>query len=227
MHGYSVLNKKGQSMNKILENKLFNYAIWLSIFTIIFNLLEGLVSIYFGYKDETLTLFGFGIDSFIEMISAIGIYIMVKRILANPKSHRHKFEITSLQITGAGFYLLCAGLLISVVFNLINGSTPKTTIAGVIISLISITFMILLIYGKLYLGKKLDSAPMIADARCAKVCVYMSIVLLIASLIYALTGFKYMDSIGTLGIIYFSYMEGKEAFEKAKGINNCHCDTKI
>ena len=206
-------------MNKDQEDKLYKSAILLSIFTIIFNLFEGLVSVYFGYKDETLTLFGFGADSFIEMISAAGIYVMVKRIMRNPQSQRNKFETTSLQITGMSFYLLSAGLLFSVVVNLYNGNKPRTAIAGVIIALISIAAMVSLIYGKQYIGKKLNSVPILADANCTRVCVYMSLVLLISSLIYEMTGFGYIDSIGTIGIIYLSVKEGKEAFEKAKGID--------
>ena len=204
-------------MNKDQEDKLYKTAILLSIFTIIFNLFEGLASVYFGYRDETLTLFGFGADSFIEMISAAGIYVMVKRIMTNPQSDRNKFETTSLQITGMSFYLLSAGLLFSVVVNLYNGNKPRTAIAGVIIALISIAAMVSLIYGKQYIGKKLNSVPIIADANCTRVCVYMSLVLLISSLIYEMTGFGYIDSIGTIGIIYLSVKEGKEAFEKAKG----------
>jgi divalent metal cation (Fe/Co/Zn/Cd) transporter len=210
-------------MNKEQEDKLYKSAILLSILTIIFNLFEGLASVYFGYKDETLTLFGFGADSFIEMISAAGIYVMVKRIMCNPQSHRNKFETTSLQITGMSFYLLSAGLLFSVVVNLYNRNKPRTAIAGVIIALISIAAMVSLIYGKQYIGKKLNSVPILADANCTRVCVYMSLVLLISSLIYEMTGFGYMDSIGTIGIIYLSVKEGKEAFEKAKGIDTCNC----
>jgi divalent metal cation (Fe/Co/Zn/Cd) transporter len=209
-------------MNKDQEDKLYKSAILLSIFTIIFNLFEGLASVYFGYKDETLTLFGFGADSFIEMISAAGIYVMVKRIMCNPQSHQNKFETTSLQITGMSFYLLSIGLLFSILINLYNGNKPRTAIAGVIIALISIAAMVSLIYGKQYIGKKLNSAPIIADANCTRVCVYMSLVLLISSLIYEMTGFGYMDSIGTIGIIYLSVKEGKEAFEKAKGIDTCN-----
>jgi len=55
------------------------------------------------------------------------------------------------------------------------------------------------------------------------VCIYMSVVLLAASLIYQLTGFGLVDSIGALGLIYFSINEGKEAFEKAAGLEDC-CD---
>ena len=51
--------------------KLYKEAYWLSLFTIIYNIIEGLVSINMGYKDETLVLFGFGVDSFIEVLSGI------------------------------------------------------------------------------------------------------------------------------------------------------------
>jgi hypothetical protein len=49
-------------MNKDQEYKLYKSAILLSVFTIIFNMIEGLVSVYFGYNNDILTLFGFGND---------------------------------------------------------------------------------------------------------------------------------------------------------------------
>ena len=69
--------------------------------------------------------------------------------------------------------------------------------------------------------EKIGSDPIIADSNCTKVCVYMSVVLLLSSLIYELTGFAYADVIGTAGLIYFSLSEGKEAFEKAEGKECC------
>jgi hypothetical protein len=66
-------------------------------------------------------------------------------------------------------------------------------------------------------------APILTDANCTWVCIYISIVLLISSLIYEITGLGYMDSIGTIGILYFSVKEGIEAFEKARGIDTCNC----
>jgi hypothetical protein len=57
-----------------------------------------------GYVDETLTLFGFGVDSFIEVISGIGIAIMILRIQKNTESSKNEFEIKTLKITGFAFY---------------------------------------------------------------------------------------------------------------------------
>ncbi|NSW94830.1 MAG: hypothetical protein HPY62_09020 [Bacteroidales bacterium] len=91
-----------------------------------------------------------------------------------------------------------------------TGSEPKLYKKTYLLSLFTMN-------SKKSVGKRLDSDPIIADANCTKVCVYMSVVLLISSLIYELTGFLYADAFGAAGLAYFSVSEGKEAFEKAKG----------
>jgi len=203
------------------EIKFYDRAYLLSLFTIIYNIIEGVVSVILGYQDQTLTLLGFGIDSFIEVVSGIGIAVMILRIRMNPDSSINKFEITALKITGFAFYLLSAGLLAGVIINVINKHKPETTLWGIVISLVSIAVMTWLMLAKKKVGKQLNSEPIISDSNCTKICVYMSVVLLVSSLIYELTGFVYADAIGTLGLIYFSVSEGKEAFEKAKGKNYC------
>jgi divalent metal cation (Fe/Co/Zn/Cd) transporter len=211
-----------QQMNDLEEN-LYKRAYALSLFTIIYNLAEGIISMLFGYKGETLTLFGFGVDSFIEVMSGIGIAMMIRRIRQNPASPKSEFEIKALKITGTAFYLLSAGLLAGIMVSIVNNHKPETTFWGVVISLISIAVMVWLMNAKKSTGKKLNSDPIISDANCTKICVYMSVVLLVSSLIYEFTGFAYADVIGAAGLVWFSVSEGKEAFEKAKG-KSCSCD---
>jgi divalent metal cation (Fe/Co/Zn/Cd) transporter len=205
------------------EEKWWRLAFALGIFTIVYNLAEGIVATWLGYEDETLALFGFGLDSFIEMISGFGIVQMVLRIRRQPQSRRSPFEVTALRITGTSFYLLAAGLTVSAVLNIMWGRIPVTTFWGVVISSVSIGIMAALIYGKLRAGRALNSAPLIADARCSQVCIYMSVVLLLSSLIYETTGFAYADSLGTLGLAWFSLTEGRECFEKAAARAHCDC----
>lgn len=207
------------------EHKLYRKAYFLSLFTIFYNIIEGLISMLLGYQDETLTLFGFGVDSFIEVMSGIGIAIMIRRIRRNPASSKSSLEVNALKITGTAFYFLSVGLLAGTAVNIISHHKPEATIWGVVISLISIAVMLWLMNEKNKTGKLLHSEPIIADANCTRVCIYMSLILLASSLIYELTGFSWADTIGSAGLIYFSVSEGKEAFEKAKGKNCCcnHC----
>jgi divalent metal cation (Fe/Co/Zn/Cd) transporter len=201
--------------------KLYNRAYQLSIFTIYYNIAEGIVSIIMGYHDETLTLFGFGIDSFIEVMSGIGIAVMIINIRKNSGSSKQEFEFKALKITGTAFYLLSAGLLAGIILNILRQHKPETTFWGIVISLISVIVMTWLMIAKTKVGKHLNSEPIISDAICTRICIYMSVVLLFSSLLYELTGFKYADVIGVSGLIYFSISEGKEAFEKTKGKIYC------
>lgn len=204
-------------------NRYYQYALLLGVFTVVYNLGEGIVSIMFGMQDETLALFGFGIDSFIECMSGLGIIAMTWRIQKNPDTPKSTFEKTALYITGTSFFLLAIGLAITAAINIYTGHKPETTLSGIIISLVSIAAMWFLVRAKIHVGQQLNSAPILADASCTKVCIYMSVVLLASSIIYQLTGIGFIDSVGALGLIYFAVQEGREAFEKARGVETCSC----
>ncbi|WP_439645243.1 hypothetical protein [Geotalea toluenoxydans] len=88
---------------------LYGKAHLLAVITIIYNLVEGVASMGLGAADETLALFGFGVDSFIEVISAVGVWHMLGRIRINGEEERDRFEQTALRITGGAFYILTAG----------------------------------------------------------------------------------------------------------------------
>lgn len=208
---------------KNIQANTWQFALWLAIFTIFYNIAEGGISIFFGISDEALTLFGFGVDSFIEVMSGMGILAMVIRIRQNPDTSRTRFEITALRITGTAFYLLAVGLGVTAIYNLFTTHEPQTTLPGLIISAVSIAVMWALVLGKRKVGRALNSVPILADANCTLVCIYMSLVLLASSVIYELTGFGFIDSIGALGLIYFSIKEGRESFDKANGLE-CGCE---
>jgi divalent metal cation (Fe/Co/Zn/Cd) transporter len=203
--------------------RLYKIAFGLSVFTIIYNIIEGLIATYLGFSDDSLTLFGFGVDSFIETISGFGILHMVTRIQANPNSNRDNYERTALRITGFSFYALVLGLLSTSIYNFVTDQQPQTTLWGVIISLISIAIMWVLVYYKTKVGKALNSQAIIADAECTKVCIFMSVVLLASSGIYYFTKLPYIDSIGAIVLAYLSFKEGQECFEKAKSDKHCVC----
>ena len=206
-------------------NNLIRKAFILSLITIFYNIAEGIISIYFGAGDETLALLGFGVDSFVEVISGIGIAHMIFRMKYSKVQTRDEFEKTALRITGSVFYLLVLGLLAGSVLNIINNVKPETTVPGIIIAVISIATMYWLMTTKLKVGKALNSDAIIADANCTKTCFYLSFILLISSGLYELFSVAYFDIIGSLGIAYFAFKEGREAFEKVKSGNLlCECD---
>jgi len=203
--------------------KQYKRASLLAQITIFYNLIEGMVSVFFGAADETLSLLGFGIDSFVEVLSGIGIWIMVRRMLHNPDTNPGPFEKKALQITGTAFYILGVGLFVTAGINLYQEHRPETTFWGIVIAVISIFTMWALIHFKTKVGRELDSEAILEDANCTKACLYLSFVLLLSSVGFELTGIGGIDSVGAILIAVFAFREGRESFEKAHG-TACHCD---
>ncbi|HBA88410.1 MAG TPA: hypothetical protein DCZ75_10620 [Geobacter sp.] len=204
------------------REKFYRTAVLLALITIAYNMVEGGVSAWFGFEDESLALFGFGLDSFVEVVSGAGIWHMVRRQRENPAQEHDQFERRALKITGVGFYLLAAGLLVTAIYDRYRGHAPETTFWGVVVSCISIVSMWLLMHEKVKVGKALGSQAILSDAACTRVCLYLSLILLVSSAGYELTGVGWLDSVGALGIAWFSVKEGKEALDKARGIA-CSC----
>lgn len=211
-------------LQQVERGKLLKTALWLAIITIVYNVAEGLISIYFGISDETLSLLGFGVDSLVEVISGLGILHMVIRLRKTGDDSKDAFERRALRITGFAFYLLAAGLLAGAAINIIYEHEPVTTVPGIVISLLSIATMYFLMRYKLIVGRKLGSDAIVADANCTRTCFYLSIILLASSLLYEFFKISYIDIAGSLGIAYFAFREGRESFQKAKGKAHCGCN---
>ncbi len=208
---------KEEFSEQVDQKRWLQIAFWLSMVTIFYNSLEGVVSTYFGLQDDTLALFGFGIDSFVEVLSGIGIAHMIYRMQHNPEVQRDQFEKQALQLTGFCFYFLAVGMILTSGLTIWAGEQPTTTLVGIIVAIASIASMYFLVKYKLKAGHKLNSQPIIADANCTKTCLYLSVLLLISSGLYELFRIPYVDAVGALGISWFAFKEGREAFQKAKG----------
>ncbi|HNW92949.1 MAG TPA: cation transporter [bacterium] len=199
---------------------------WLSLFTVAYNLVEGVVSVGFGAQDETLALFGFGIDSFVETLSGIGIAHMVWRMQRTAVTEHDRFERQALRVTAVGFYVLAAGLVAGALYSLLAGAVPDNTVAGTVIAVISLAVMWWLFAEKRRLGKALNSEPILADASCTLTCIWMSCILLASSALFACCGWGWLDAVGSLGLAWFSLREGREAWGKAgSGAITCNCGT--
>jgi divalent metal cation (Fe/Co/Zn/Cd) transporter len=209
-----------------MENKyLYKRAHLLAVITVVYNIVEGVVSTTMGAGDETLALFGFGLDSFIESISGVGVLYMIRRLRSHGPDIRTQAETSALRVTGYAFFALAAMLVITSSASVYTGHVPESTLWGIVIGGVSIITMWWLVHQKRHVAQALNSAPLRADANCTMVCIYMSISILLSSAIFELTGFAYADIIGAAAITWFSISEGRECFDKAKG-HECSCETE-
>ncbi len=191
-------------------------AIQLSWFTICYNIIEGLVSVYFGLEKDSIALAGFGADSFIEVASAIVVLWRFKGEAGFSTPLALANERTATRIIGWLFVLLAAGTIAGSALKLFQHGSPDTTIPGVIISLLSLSFMFYLWSAKKKVARALDSATVAKDADCSLACIKLSFVLLAGSALYSLSPlFWWVDSAAALAIAFMIGQEGVETIRAA------------
>jgi divalent metal cation (Fe/Co/Zn/Cd) transporter len=194
-----------------MNSALIRRAIFLSWFTIGYNLIEGAVSIAFGVGEESVALAGFGVDSLIEVASA-------SLILWRFRSEAHVGSEISIgrerkATLGIGilFLLLAAITLAASVFQLKAGSHPTTTLPGLVISAASLSFMFWLWASKRRVAAQLNSASIMKDAACSLACIKLSVVLFAGSLVFwTFPALWWADSVAAL---LLGILIGKEGWE--------------
>jgi divalent metal cation (Fe/Co/Zn/Cd) transporter len=166
------LREKIVFCDKMLRlQQLYRTASLLALVTIYYNIAEGVVSVWFGAEDETVALFGFGLDSFVEVISGIGIWHMLRRLGSGDNPDADSFERRALKITGGSFYLLAVGLAVTGVVNMVQGHRPETTRWGIIVALVSILTMWLLIHLFIREGREAFQKARGLSCSCSGSCV--------------------------------------------------------
>jgi hypothetical protein len=196
-------------------------ALWLSGITIAYNLLEGLVSMGFGWKDDSVALFGFGADSFIEVASA-GLVLWKLMDHGNLERERR----ATLRI-GWLFLDLGIGIAGGALLQLAGHQHPPTTVPGLVISALSLSFMFFLWRAKLQAAKGLDSAALAADAACSRACIQLSVVLFLGSLLFLLwPSLWWVDAAAALGLALLIGTEGWGMIRQARSAcftGGCGC----
>jgi divalent metal cation (Fe/Co/Zn/Cd) transporter len=181
-------------------------GIRLSYFTIAWNSLEGLVAVVAGTVASSISLVGFGIDSFIEVIS--GTTLLWRMTVDADAQLRERNERLSLRIVGVCFFSLAVYVAYESCSDFITRKAPEHSIPGIILACISLVVMPILSRAKKKVGYKLRSAAMNADARQTDFCVYLSAILLGGLLLNAVLGWWWADPAAALIMVPIIAKEG-------------------
>lgn len=198
-----------------------NRALKLEYFTVAYNVLEAFVAIGCGIWFGSIALEGFGFDSLIETVAAVTLIWRLRH-----EAHGHsmeeveKMERRATKIVGFTFFLLAAYILWKAGGDLWHHRAPETSWPGVIIASLSILIMVPLARMKKKIAKIIGSRALAADATETFVCVYLSVILLVGSGLYAAFGWWWVDSVASLGMLYFIIREGWESWT---GEDSCSC----
>jgi divalent metal cation (Fe/Co/Zn/Cd) transporter len=191
----------------------------LEYFTIAWNGVEGLLAVAMGVVAGSISLVGFGLDSFIEVTS--GSVLLWRMSVDADVQRRELNERRALRVIGVCFLLLAVYLLYESVTDLLWKRAPDHSVPGIILACVSLVVMPLLSRAKRGVGRAIASAAMHADAKQAEFCTYLSAILLGGLLLNAMFGLWWADPVA--GIIMAPII-GKEGFSGLQGraCDNCH-----
>jgi divalent metal cation (Fe/Co/Zn/Cd) transporter len=178
----------------------------LEYFAITWNSLEGLVALIAGALAGSISLVGFGVDSFIEVTS--GTVLLWRMSVDADVRSRERNERLSLRIVGVCFIALAAYITYESVSDLLSRKPPEHSIPGIALACVSLIVMPLLARAKKKIGSELGSAAMHADARQTDFCVYLSAILLVGLLLNAGLGWWWADPIAALVMVPIIAKEG-------------------
>jgi divalent metal cation (Fe/Co/Zn/Cd) transporter len=191
----------------------------LEYFTIAWNSVEGLLAVVAGAIAGSISLIGFGIDSFIEVAS--GATLLWRMNVDADSRSRERNERISLRIVGICFVALALYLGYESLSDLVGKKAPQHSIPGIILACASLVVMPILSRAKKRVGTALGSAAMTADARQTDFCVYLSVILLAGLLLNVGFGWWWADPVGALIMVPIIGKEGIEGMRGKSCADSC------
>ncbi|WP_150460128.1 cation transporter [Nesterenkonia ebinurensis] len=175
-------------------------------FTISYNVIEAIVAIGAGAAAGSAALIGFGLDSVIEVLSAVAVAWQFTR--KDPE----KWEKPTVRVIGVAFFLLAAYVTFEAILTLTGVEEVDHSPIGIGIAALSLIVMPVLAWFEFRTGEELGSASVKADAKQLLLCVYLSGAVLLGLLLNSLLGWMWADSIAALVIAALAVREGIEAW---------------
>jgi len=170
------------------------------------NVVEATVAIWAGSAASSAALIGFGLDSVVEVLSALAIAWQFTR--KDPE----RWEKATLRAISIAFFALGAYVTVDAILNLTGVQEANQSPLGIGITALSLIVMPVLAWFEIRTGRELDSKSVLADAKQLLLCVYLSGTVLIGLLLNSLFGWSWADSIAALVVAVLAIREGVEAW---------------
>jgi divalent metal cation (Fe/Co/Zn/Cd) transporter len=179
---------------------------WLVAATITYNVIEAVVAIAAGTVASSAALIGFGLDSVIEVASAMAVAWQFSG--PDPEAR----ERTALKVIAVSFFALAAYVTVESLRTLFGAAEAQPSTVGIVLAALSLLVMPFLSYAQRRAGRELGSTSAVADSKQTLLCTYLSGVLLLGLVLNATLGWSWADPIVALVIAAVAVKEGREAW---------------
>ncbi len=194
----------------------------LTLFTIAWNVIEGIIAISAGVVANSVALISFGVDSFVETSSAVAVSWRLSDEIKHQSSERaESIEKTASKITGTILLLLAIYIVIDAGRRFFGfGEPADKSVVGMVLTAISVVVMPIVARAKLKVAKAINSRSLRADAIETIACTWLSLATLIGLGLNAILGWAWADPLAALLVVPLVVKEGLEAL---RGEHCCGC----
>ncbi|HVP94841.1 MAG TPA: cation transporter [Methanoregulaceae archaeon] len=197
---------------------LYQNALFLEYFTVGYNIIEAVLSIFFGNAASSIALISFGLDSVVESLSGS---VLIWRLRAHgsiPKQEEELIEEKAKKFVSITFLILGMYVIFESFNKLVNKDISQPSLIGMIIAVFSIIIMPILAWRKRIVGNQIGSKALIEDSKETITCAFLSIALLIGLGANYFFGFWQADPIIGIIIAIFLFWEAYESWNELKMI---------
>jgi len=198
---------------------LVRRALALAVFTVCWNIVEGVVALAAAAAAGSPALAGFGVDSFVELLSA-AVLIWRLRVEQRSPERVEQVERRAVRLIGVAFLALAALVGIESMRSLVAGDEPDTSAVGIALTAVSIVVMPILARAKRRVGAEMGDRSVEADSNQTWACVALSAVVLVGLAVNAVFGWWWADPVAALVVVGFLVREGREALA-AEHVDDC------
>jgi len=177
-----------------------------------YNLVEGVIAIAAGAAASSTALIGFGLDSFIEVSSAL---VVIWQFRSHAPEARERL---ALRLIALSFFALAGWIIVDSLRSLLGADEAQPSPVGIGLAAASLVVMPLLVWAKRRTGRELRSATVVADSTQTMLCTWLSAILLVGLVLNATVGWSWADPLAALIIAAVAIREGIEAWRGE------HCD---
>lgn len=161
------------------------------------NLFEGVVAVFLGVLAGSVALIGFGVDSFVEMMSgSVMVWLLLNQRNGEPRNESK--ERLAIRLIGVSFLVLAAYVIWSAVGKLLSQTQPDSSLPGMILAGASLVIMPWIAAQQRRIARQLDSGALMTDAKQLMICTYLSLILLGGLVANALFGWWWADPLAAL-----------------------------
>ena len=195
-------------------------GIRVEIASLVYNLIEVVVSVTVGLLTGSAALVSWGLDSTVEATSAGTLIWRLKgeKDGGDKRTVLHRKKV-ALFVVACAFWIVVAAILYEAVSAFISQKAPGFNWWGIAILFVSLVVNPLLAWGKYRYGKRLDSPALKYDAKDTLICEYQTVVVLAGIGLTQWMGWWWADPVAALLIVPYVAWEAFEATKDARSVD--------